>query len=997
MQVGIGLSPNGAAMDDVIAAQVEWYLSRANLPSDDFLKSHMDPDLWVSLELILTFPRMVRLGARDKNRVALLLHARSADIEVDLHTYRIRPAWALRSHLLVRGVPHTATEADLAALLRIPYVAPPAPDTTSPTLPSPPTPHPAPSTSESASSTSAPTGTLTDAPHFRGLMSVMQVSMAGEWVAVFSARGDAAAALPHVDGQIVCGQPISAEVFIEGLEPHAVPAPSAVYQAVPSYYSHTHPHHSHLAANAHHQLPSTIPPSSAADMSQTNAYSHMAYAQSQPHSRSHIASHVQPYAPYSAGRARATSENGDGDDSRHTYAHHHHGHGHGNWQRTNGHRVNGHRRGGTAAYSTSHGGAHSNATRGSLANSTHNDRSRSPSAMSSLSATNGSTNRRPRRLTRRPTRRGSPGDGTFSRSSVQQNGGGHGHPHGQQSYCQDGSNAPVHRLPEGVNNGELHKHLNTSEDVSPGHGQPGTHISHNIRTSSAVYDHYRERGTMQGHGLERPTPLSSAAIVAAGANVAAMDFPPLQSSAAAGTRASSIRLTPKQQLDSSSSITSAAGKLGSLGDLNASSEAVSADGVPVEPGNSKTENLGAKHNVSVTESEPKVQKSDGTSNIDVSDVTIDSRGTHSSDEGRLHSSSGAPSEMESKVGTIPPGTTAGKLEPQLNSSSSVAIRVPESLSSPNEDRSDDWERKQPVLDISAIKLQGKDGTDPVNSNAQVADHGPGITTNASGSTVRSTGNGNFRKAPSGGASTTSRSYAAILLSPPRTPTVRKDSGRSNSNAKSSSKSTSHSSKGEGKHSKVNGKVNGNGGKANGGAHGEENSFNGGTIRNDSGNIAPSNIKTNGSPTENGLETVGSGDGGNRQTKGVRRPPRSPSVWAHKPASVVKAGPAISTAMPTGYSTSFSKSERTSSGDSVGNGSNYSYRTRTGRAAVHANGSSHAHAFGNVHHAGGSHGPQQSHAKHAAVSSQVRSQGSVPPQASASAQTPAASHARTVVG
>lgn len=77
--------------------------------------------------------------------------------------------------------------------------------------------------------------------------------------------------------------------------------------------------------------------------------------------------------------------------------------------------------GGTTAYSISHSGAHFNATRELLVIFTHNDKSRSLSAMSSLSAANGSTDRRPRRLTRHTARRGAPGNGTFLRSTVQQN------------------------------------------------------------------------------------------------------------------------------------------------------------------------------------------------------------------------------------------------------------------------------------------------------------------------------------------------------------------------------------------------------------------------------------------------------------------------------------------------------------------------------------------------------------------------------------------------
>lgn len=980
MQVGIGLPPNGTPIDDIVAAQVEWYMSRANLPTDNFLKSHMDSDLWVSLELILTFPRMVRLGVRDKGGVAILLQARSTDIEVDTKTCRIRPAWALRSHLLIRGVPHSATEADLAALLRIPYVAPPAPDTTATSVTSPSADPGSTTTSDSAPGTLTPS--TTDAPHFRGLMSVMQVSMAGEWIAAFSARDDAAAALPHVTGQIVCGQPITAEVFIEGLEPHAVPAPSAIYQGVPNYYSHSQtqqaiPHiQSHHHAHAPPPMSSVMPPSSTVDLSHPNSYQHLTYSHSP---RSHAMSQMPPYAPYGGGRARAVSENGDGDDLRPHYGQNH---GHGHWQRMNGHRVNGQRRGGTGAYPSNHSGYHTSAMRGSNAPSSHNDRSRSPSAMSSLSATNATTNRRPRRTARRPTRRGSPSDGQPSHFNSHS----YGHIHGQPSYSQGMSHANGTGIPDS----------NGNDDANPGSMSVGSPIPGRLIHSSGLVRSTDEAPLSSSmiyerHGVGKNGLSSSAAIVSGGANVAAMNFPPLQPSITPSSRTSSVRGASK----TGSSNLSRSGSSEIAVERKASTDTGTNDRNSValalneEPQRVSTE-------VSLSGDENGLSKSDKAEEVDTPDESSTKGQTFGPHFSEKNTSGSEPISLPIVNGPSDERQVRNIAEVPSASANEVPKENETTHGIPVDCRDDDREQNRVTRPmekaVTTLTAQATSGDDERTETVHFANRIDRINSGTIVVGAQALSNGSVRKAPLGNVAPATKSYAAILLSPPRTP--RKESGRQSGNFKSGAKFGHRNSKSE--------EI--SGGKVSGKALTLDNNVNGGHIdgqksndsneRNGSGNNSVVGAGVKGTSVETSQESAGSSDSA-RQTKGVRRPPRSPSVWAHKPASVVKAGPVVSSSVTHG--SSHGKNGRRASADLVGNGSNSRFRPHSTRGHSHTNGGTHAYANGGHRPTPASQGLQQQHVKNNALSqAQSRSQGSNQSQSSGPAQAPA-SQARTVVG
>lgn len=165
--------------------QVEWYMGRLNLEKDEYLKEQMDDDLWVSLDIILNFPKMQRLGVQDKRRVATLLHARSTVVEVDEKAARIRPAWARRSTIVIHNVPATARLEQITGLLQIPSNA----DLTNAHVP--------------------PTVT-----HPQGLISIQP---AGDtiWLAIFDSPTGASESVHLLVDKEINGQKVNPEVLVE--------------------------------------------------------------------------------------------------------------------------------------------------------------------------------------------------------------------------------------------------------------------------------------------------------------------------------------------------------------------------------------------------------------------------------------------------------------------------------------------------------------------------------------------------------------------------------------------------------------------------------------------------------------------------------------------------------------------------------------------------------------------------------------------------------------
>lgn len=90
----IQTDPTERRLDDAAVVQVEWYLGQVNLMNDYYLKSKMDSGYWVQLDVLLSFPKMQRLGRTDVAAFAALLRERSASVVVDPSGTRVRPAFA---------------------------------------------------------------------------------------------------------------------------------------------------------------------------------------------------------------------------------------------------------------------------------------------------------------------------------------------------------------------------------------------------------------------------------------------------------------------------------------------------------------------------------------------------------------------------------------------------------------------------------------------------------------------------------------------------------------------------------------------------------------------------------------------------------------------------------------------------------------------------------------------------------------------------------------
>lgn len=97
-------------LDGVACSQIEHYFSPENLYHDQYLRSLMDEDGWVSLADIVSFPRMRRLGL-DSARAAAAL-ANSNKVEVlggSASKVRLRPSvsWHMAVPAQVNGGMHT--------------------------------------------------------------------------------------------------------------------------------------------------------------------------------------------------------------------------------------------------------------------------------------------------------------------------------------------------------------------------------------------------------------------------------------------------------------------------------------------------------------------------------------------------------------------------------------------------------------------------------------------------------------------------------------------------------------------------------------------------------------------------------------------------------------------------------------------------------------------------------------------------------------------------
>uniref|UniRef100_A0A7S3E8T0 HTH La-type RNA-binding domain-containing protein n=1 Tax=Rhodosorus marinus TaxID=101924 RepID=A0A7S3E8T0_9RHOD len=105
---------------DAVVRQMEFYLGRANLPTDYFLSQHMDAEFWVRIEVLAGFPKMMRFGLTAE-QIGQVVGERSNQLEVDAEHVIVRPKYLVeekqKSVLILRDVPETTTEDQVKELL----------------------------------------------------------------------------------------------------------------------------------------------------------------------------------------------------------------------------------------------------------------------------------------------------------------------------------------------------------------------------------------------------------------------------------------------------------------------------------------------------------------------------------------------------------------------------------------------------------------------------------------------------------------------------------------------------------------------------------------------------------------------------------------------------------------------------------------------------------------------------------------------------------------
>jgi hypothetical protein len=105
----------GAALADAIVFQVEYYLSRDNLSRDAYLKSQMDSDQYVALELLASFKKL-KLLSSDLSVIREALRS-SRLVELDADESRVKPRGRpQRNTIILREMPADTQEAEVRAL-----------------------------------------------------------------------------------------------------------------------------------------------------------------------------------------------------------------------------------------------------------------------------------------------------------------------------------------------------------------------------------------------------------------------------------------------------------------------------------------------------------------------------------------------------------------------------------------------------------------------------------------------------------------------------------------------------------------------------------------------------------------------------------------------------------------------------------------------------------------------------------------------------------------
>ncbi|GAB0490148.1 hypothetical protein MMPV_001380 [Pyropia vietnamensis] len=186
----IQTDPTERRLDDAAVVQVEWYLGQVNLMNDYYLKSKMDSAYWVQLDVLLSFPKMQRLGRTDVAAFAALLRERSVSVVVDPSGTRVRPAFA------------AAAEAAAPSTLLLTE------------LPSPPVSAEVITTALTAADATIPTP--------------LSVRSEGDsWSVTWAAPNGASRAAAALEGTTICGRPVRSSIKpVELLPPPPVLPPS---------------------------------------------------------------------------------------------------------------------------------------------------------------------------------------------------------------------------------------------------------------------------------------------------------------------------------------------------------------------------------------------------------------------------------------------------------------------------------------------------------------------------------------------------------------------------------------------------------------------------------------------------------------------------------------------------------------------------------------------------------------------------------------------------
>lgn len=94
---------------EILKTQLEYYFSPQNLAQDTFLKSHMNEDRYVSVDLIASFPKVKRLTTDRNLLISVMRECKNLTLDDSAHL--VRPNWVSsvrkseRNTIVIRDIP----------------------------------------------------------------------------------------------------------------------------------------------------------------------------------------------------------------------------------------------------------------------------------------------------------------------------------------------------------------------------------------------------------------------------------------------------------------------------------------------------------------------------------------------------------------------------------------------------------------------------------------------------------------------------------------------------------------------------------------------------------------------------------------------------------------------------------------------------------------------------------------------------------------------------